>query len=74
MIGEGRIFKERQRERVICPEFGKEVSKGSLVAHHQTQNGVAKGRLGQKGNEATGGNRRQQAQDLQDGVYRKGWT
>ena len=22
VIGEGRVFKERQRERVICPEYG----------------------------------------------------
>ena len=38
---------------MICPECGKEVAKGSLVAHRQTQNGMAKGRLGQEGNEAT---------------------
>ena len=46
MAGEGHIFKERQRERVLCPECRKELAKGSLVAHHQTQHGVAKGGSG----------------------------
>ena len=55
MTGEGRSFKERQRERVLCPECGKEMAKGSLVAHRQTQHGVAKGRLGQEGKEEAGG-------------------
>ena len=40
MTGEGRSFKERQRERVLFPECGKEVAKGSLVAHRQTQQKV----------------------------------
>ena len=35
MTGEWRIFKERQREWVICPEYGKELEKGSLVTHRQ---------------------------------------
>ena len=39
------IMKERHRERVLCPECGKELTKGSLVTHHQNQNGVAKGGL-----------------------------
>ena len=43
MTEEGRIFKERQQEQVLCPECGKELAKGSLVVHHQNQNGVAKG-------------------------------
>ena len=30
---EERIFKEWQRERVLCPECGKELTKGSLVTH-----------------------------------------
>ena len=46
MIGKGRSFKERHQEWVLCPESGKEMSKRSLVVHHQTQHGVAKGRLG----------------------------
>ena len=54
-MGEGRSFKERQRERVLCPECGKELAKGSLVTHRQTQHGVAKGRLGSEGDEADGG-------------------
>ena len=33
MTGEGRISKERQRERVICPEYRKEMAKGSLVTY-----------------------------------------
>ena len=40
---------------MLCPEYGKEVSKGSLVAHHQNQHGVTKGRLGQEGDEAAEG-------------------
>ena len=46
MTREGRSFKERQRERVLCPEFWKKLAKGSLVTHRQTQHGVDKGRLG----------------------------
>ena len=47
-------FKERQQERVLCPECGKELVKGSLVTHHQTQHGVAKGGLGSEGGGAEG--------------------
>ena len=46
MKGEGRIFKEQHRERVLCLECGKELAQGSLVTHHQTQHGMAKGGLG----------------------------
>ena len=42
-------FKEQQRERVPCPECGKDLAKGSLVNHRQTQHGVAKGGLGSEG-------------------------
>ena len=45
----GRTFKERQQERVLCPDCRKDLAKGSLVMHHQTQNGVAKGGLGSEG-------------------------
>ena len=55
MTGEGRILKEREQERVLCPECGKELEKGSLVMHRQTQNGVAKGGLGTEGGGADGG-------------------
>ena len=54
--GEGRSFKERQKERVICPECGKELANGSLVTHRQTQHGVAKGGLASEGDKANGGN------------------
>ena len=46
VTGEGRTFEERQWEQVLCPKCGKEMEKGSLVTHRQTQNGVAKGGLG----------------------------
>ena len=49
MTGEGRIFKDRQKERFICPECGKDLEKGSLVMHRQTQNGVDKGGLVSEG-------------------------
>ena len=35
-------FKEQQRERVLCPECVKDLAKGSLVTHRQTQHGMAK--------------------------------
>ena len=57
MKGEGRGFKERQQERVICPECGKELAKGSLVAHRQTQHGMEKRGLGQEGDEEAGGDK-----------------
>ena len=41
---------------MICPECGKDLEKGSLVVHRQTQNGVAKGGSGQVGNKDGGGN------------------
>ena len=40
---------------MLCPECVEELAKGSLVAHRQTQNGVAKGGLGQVGDEEDGG-------------------
>ena len=46
MAREGRSFKERQRDWVLCPECGKELAKGSLVTHRQTQDSVDKRRLG----------------------------
>ena len=46
--GGGRSFKERQLERVLCPECGKELTKGSLVEHCQMQHGVATEGSGQE--------------------------
>ena len=57
MTGRGRRFKERQGERVLRPECGKEMEKISLVTHRQTQHGVAKGGLGPEGNEADRGDK-----------------
>ena len=36
---------------MLCPEFGKEFARGSLVEHCQTQHGVMKGGSGQVGDE-----------------------
>ena len=55
MIGKGLSFKERHQERVLCPEYGKEVSKGSLVAHHQNKHGVTKDSLVQECDEVAEG-------------------
>ena len=55
MTVEGRSFKDRQQEWVSYPECGKELAKGSLVMHQQTQHGVAKGRLGSEGDKGDGG-------------------
>ena len=57
MRGEGRSYKERQPERGICLECRKEMAKGSLVAHLQTQHGGAKVRLGQEVNKESGGDK-----------------
>ena len=46
MTGKGRSFKERYRERAICPECGKELARGSMVAHRQNQHGMVKGGRG----------------------------
>ena len=42
---------------MLCSECGKEVANESLVAHCQNQNSVAKGRLGQEGDKAAGGDK-----------------
>ena len=57
MSGAGRSYKERQRERVICIERRKELARGSLAAHYQTQHDVAKRGTGQKGNGEGRGNK-----------------
>ena len=40
---------------MLCLECGKEMAKGLLVAHCQTQHGIAKGRLVKEGDKAAGG-------------------
>ena len=57
MTGEGGSFKERQQEQVLCPDCNKDLAKGSLVTHCQTQHGVAKGGLGSEGDESDGGDK-----------------
>ena len=49
MTGTGRSYKKRQQEWVSCPESGKDLTRGSLYAHFQTKNIVAKESPGQKG-------------------------
>ena len=46
MTGVERNYKERQREWVRCPEYGKDLERGSLSAHFQTRHGVVRGGLG----------------------------
>ena len=41
---------------MIYLECGKELAKGSLVAHRQNHHGVTKGGSGQEGNKEVGGN------------------
>ena len=48
-------YKERQQEMVHFPECGKDLVRGSLATYRQTQHGVAKGGLGQEGDEEGGG-------------------
>ena len=69
MMGAVRSYKERQRERAICPKCRKDLARGSLAAHCQTQHSVAKGVAGQ---ELEGGGWGQRAQYLQDGVSNEG--
>ena len=45
MTREGSSFKELHREWVSCTECGKEIQRGSLVTHRQTQHRVDKGGL-----------------------------
>ena len=52
ITGDGSSFKKRERERVLCPECGKELAKGSLVIYGQTQHVVAKGGLVSEGGES----------------------
>ena len=47
-------FKGQQLERVLCPECGKYLAKGSLVTHRQTQHSVSKRGLGSERDKADG--------------------
>ena len=47
--GEGQSYRESHWEWVICPQCRKDLAKGSLVTHFQTQHGVVKGGLVQEG-------------------------
>ena len=55
MMGEGWNFKEIHLERMLYLEYGKELVKGSLVAHRKTHHGMVMGGLGQVGDEEDGG-------------------
>ena len=59
MMVEGRSYKEqqreRQRERFSCPYCRKDLAKGSLVMHRQTQHGLDKGGLDSEVDKADGG-------------------
>ena len=52
-----RIYEERQRERVNCPECGNYLTRGSLDVHLQIKHSVAKGGPVQEGNRDVRGNK-----------------
>ena len=54
IMGEGRSYQERQLEQVQCPEYGKDLARGSLDIHRQTQHDVVRGGVGQKDNKGYG--------------------
>ena len=49
MIGSGRSYKDIQQEQISCPEYRKDLMRGSLAAHCQNQHGVTKGGTVQEG-------------------------
>ena len=55
MMGEGRSYQERQRERVQFPYCGKDIARVSLDNHLQTHHGVGRGGAGQTENKVGGG-------------------
>ena len=61
ITGEGKYFREQQRERVACEECGAEIAAGSLSSHLMTQHGKAAPRRHLWAPQTTGG-----AQDIQD--------
>ena len=56
MTGEGRSYQERQQERATFPECRKDLARGSMANHRQTQHGMVRGGGGQKDDERYGGN------------------
>ena len=52
-----RSYKERQRERFSCPEFGKYLTRGSLDVHCQAHHGVTKGGPAPEGDGEVGGDK-----------------
>ena len=48
VTGLRRSYKDRQRQWVNCPKCEKYLARGSMAAHRQTQNVVAKGDLGKE--------------------------
>ena len=55
MMGYGRSYQERHRERVRCTECGKDLARGSLDTHYQNHHGVVRGRSGQEDDDGSGG-------------------
>ena len=53
--GEGNSYKKRHWERVNCLECRKDLTRGSLAAHRQTQYSMEKGSPGQEDNRKGGG-------------------
>ena len=54
ITGEGKNYQERQRGWVQCTECGKDLARGLLAIHFQTQNGVERGGAGQRDHEGYG--------------------
>ena len=44
LTGEGKSYKEQQRERVECAECGEQLAVGSMLSHLMTRHGKAAGR------------------------------
>ena len=57
ITGEGKSFRERQRERVTCGECGAEIAVGSLSSHLMTRHGKAAPRRHLWAPQTTGGPR-----------------
>ena len=57
VTGEGKYFRERQKERVACGECGVEIAAGSLSGHLMTQHGKAAPRQHLWAPQTTGGPR-----------------
>ena len=55
MTGEGPTYRERQKERVECGDYGKEMAAGSLESHQMIQYGKAKSDKWSWKEAATGG-------------------